>query len=225
MLYCGKVKNKYKIKLWAQSKRYDQEQIIFLRPWCLLNIHKTNCISCLITTEQQQMWEGLAERKAARGMSTESPVIAWRSEIGIANLPNRHYIFKNKLQIRVLNNYILAWKTLKTTFHDTIKENIKKILQVFGQWCFTSPQEQTRTHIEKRLLSVWKYKIHCLYFLFVCALWCNKPNTAKWNEWRRSFIPLYHAQVTNLVTQSTFCSELSSTLLVPFVVLDTPMKG
>ncbi len=45
--YYGKVKNKYKVKLCAQSKRYDQEQII--DSWdheCLLNIHKTNCISC-----------------------------------------------------------------------------------------------------------------------------------------------------------------------------------
>ncbi len=33
------------------------------------------------------MSEGLAERKAVRGgyMSTEHPVIAWSSEIGIAN--------------------------------------------------------------------------------------------------------------------------------------------
>ncbi len=33
------------------------------------------------------MSEGLAERKAARGgyMSTEHPVIAWSSEIGVAN--------------------------------------------------------------------------------------------------------------------------------------------
>ncbi len=36
------------------------------------------------------MSEGLAERKAARGgyMSTERPVIAWSSEISIANIAN-----------------------------------------------------------------------------------------------------------------------------------------
>ncbi len=61
------------------------------------------------------MSEGLAERKAARGMSTESPVIAWRSEIGIANLPNRHYIFTNKLQIRVLTTFSPE-KLLKLNF-------------------------------------------------------------------------------------------------------------
>ncbi len=126
---------------------------------------------------------------------------------------NRCYIFINKPQIWVLNNYILTWKTLKTTFHDTItvilhillyctftlyfflflsifmfillccvtylhcplrgpdltyislliifciieyvmnkktlnlEPNILKITWIFGQWCFTSPQEQTRTHI------------------------------------------------------------------------------
>ncbi len=67
------------------------------------------------------MSEGLAERKAARGgyMSTEPLVIAWSSKIGIANF-QIGAIFINKPQIWVLNNYILAWKTLKTTFHDTI---------------------------------------------------------------------------------------------------------
>ncbi len=33
---------------------------------------------------------------------------------------NRRSIFINKPQIWVLNNYILTWKTLKTTFHNTI---------------------------------------------------------------------------------------------------------
>ncbi len=57
------------------------------------------------------MSEGLAERKAARGgyMITERPVIAWSSEIGIANFLIGA-IFINKPQIWILNNYILAWK-------------------------------------------------------------------------------------------------------------------
>ncbi len=69
------------------------------------------------------MSEGLAERKAARGgyMSTEHPLIAWRS-----------YIFINKLQIWVLNNYILTWKTLKTTFHDTITVIFWKLCGFLG---------------------------------------------------------------------------------------------
>ncbi len=60
------------------------------------------------------MSEGLAEHKAARGgyMSSERPVIAWSSEIGIANFPNRRYIFITKPQIWVLNNHILAWKNI-----------------------------------------------------------------------------------------------------------------
>ncbi len=64
------------------------------------------------------MSEGLAERKAARGgyMSTERPLIAWSSEIDIANF-QIGAIFINKPQIWVLNNCILDWKT---TFHDTI---------------------------------------------------------------------------------------------------------
>ncbi len=67
------------------------------------------------------MSEGLAERKAARGgyMSTERSVITWSSEISIAHFQIGS-VFINKLQIWVLNNYILAWKTLKITFHDTI---------------------------------------------------------------------------------------------------------
>ncbi len=57
----------------------------------------------------RQMSEGLAERKAALGgyMSTERPVIAWSSEIGITNFQIGS-VFINKPQIRVLNNYILA---------------------------------------------------------------------------------------------------------------------
>ncbi len=40
--------------------------------------------------------KGLAENKAALGgyMSTEHPVIAWSSEIGIANLLNKRYLYK-----------------------------------------------------------------------------------------------------------------------------------
>ncbi len=84
--------------------------------------------------------------------------------------------------------------------------------------------KSTRTHIEKRLLSVWQYKIirYCIFFC-VGALWCNKSNTAERNEWRRSFIPLYHTN--HIVNQSTFGSEFSSTLLVPFAVLGTSTEG
>ncbi len=76
-------------------------------------------------------------------------------------------------------------------------------------------------------LSVWKYKIikYTVTFFCVCARWCNKPNTAERNEWRRSFIPLYHAKVTILVNQSMFCSDFSSTVFVPFAVLGTPTEG
>ncbi len=97
------------------------------------------------------MSEGLAEHKAARGgyMSTEHPVIDWSSEIGIANFQIGS-VFINKPQIWVLNNYILTWKTLKTTFHAWNvcmyvwhnNSNILKIMLVFGQWRFTSPQER-----------------------------------------------------------------------------------
>ncbi len=64
------------------------------------------------------MSEGLAEHNADTwALSTRwSP---GAPEIGIANF-QIGVIFINKPQIWVLNNYIIAWKTLKTTFHDTI---------------------------------------------------------------------------------------------------------
>ncbi len=46
--------------------------------------------------------------------------------------------------------------------------------------------KSTRTHIEKRLLSVWKYKMIKYTVIFLR------------NEWSRSYIPF---------SQSTFCSE------------------
>ncbi len=81
--------------------------------------------------------------------------------------------------------------------------------------------KSTRNHIEKRLLSVWKYKIHCYIFcVFAHSEVISQIQQSGMNEWRRSFIPLYHA----LVNQSMFCSEFSSTLLVPFPVLGAPTK-
>ncbi len=69
------------------------------------------------------MTEGLAERKAARGgyMSAER-----LDHLERRNRPSKFTkyidaIFINKPQIWVLNNYILTWKPLKTTFHDTIR--------------------------------------------------------------------------------------------------------
>ncbi len=44
----------------------------------------------------------------------------WSPGALYSKFSNRCYIFINKPQIWVLNNYILTWKTLKTTFHDTI---------------------------------------------------------------------------------------------------------
>ncbi len=94
--------------------------------------------------------------------------------------------------------------------------------RVFGQWRFMSPQEQTRTHIEKRLLSVWNYKIikYTVIFFCVCAhvhFDVNKPNMDSRAE--RVKEKLYPLQPIN------FCSEFSSTLLVPFAVLGTPAEG
>ncbi len=117
--------------------RYDQEQII--DSWdnkCLLNIPKTNCISCLLTTETSEPSANVvrtSRAEAVRGgyMSTEHPVIAWSSEIGIANF-QIGVIFINKPQIWVLNNYILTWKTLKTTFHDTITVIFRKLHGFLG---------------------------------------------------------------------------------------------
>ncbi len=170
------------------------------------------------------MSEGLAERKAARGryMSTEHPVIAWSSEIGIANFQIGS-VFINKPQIWVLNNYILAWKTLKTTFHDTITVIFWKLHGFLGN----DVSQVTRTHIEKRLLSVWKYKSrkYTVIFVRVCALWCHKQNTAEQNEWRRSFIPLYHAQVTILVNQSTSAVSLAPPFWYPLLCSVPQRKG
>ncbi len=63
----------------------------------------------------------------------------------------------------------------------------------------------TRMHIEKRLLSVWKYKILKYTVTFFLA--------------ERVKEKLYPLQPIN------FCSEFSSTLLVPFAVLGTPTEG
>ncbi len=95
---------------------------------------------------------------------------------------------------------------------------------VFGQWCFTSPEEQRRTHWETAIVCVkiWNDKIQC-YIFCVCTLWCNTLNAAERNEWRRS--SLYHAKGTILVNQSAFCSELAPPPLVPIAVLGTPTKG
>ncbi len=127
--------------------QYDQEQII--DSWdnkCLLNIPKTNCISCLLTTETSEPSANVvrtSRAEAVRGgyMSTEHPVIAWSSEIGIANF-QIGVIFINKPQIWVLNNYILTWKTLKTTFHDTITVIFRE--NYAGFWAMTF-HKSTRT--------------------------------------------------------------------------------
>ncbi len=83
--------------------------------------------------------------------------------------------------------------------------------------------KSTRTHIEKWLLSVRYCKIHCYIF---CTLNVhfnvhfdlnNKPNTDSRAE--RVKEKLYPFQPIN------FCSEFSSTLLVPFAVLGTPAEG
>ncbi len=62
-----------------------------------------------------------------------------------------------------------------------------------------------------------------IFFVFVHSD-VIKLNTAERNKSRRSFIPLYHSEVTILVNQSMFCSDFSSTLLVPFAVLGTPIE-
>ncbi len=66
-------------------------------------------------------------------------------------------IFINKPQIWVLNNYILAWITVKTTFHDMITVIFRKWQGYLGNDSFTSPQEQTRTHY-------WEMTIACSEF-------------------------------------------------------------
>ncbi len=106
-------------------------------------------------------------------MSTERPVITWSSEISIANFQIGS-VFINKPQIWVLNNYILAWKTRKTTFHDRITVIFWKLHGFLGN--DVSQVHKNRTHIEKRLLSVWKYKIikYTVIFFCVCA------RTAQW---------------------------------------------
>ncbi len=63
--------------------------------------------------------------------------------------------------------------------------------------------KSTRTHIEKRLLSMWKYKIMKYTVIFLR------------NEWSRSYIPF--SQSTSAVSFST--------PLVPFAVLGTPAEG
>ncbi len=120
---------------------------------CLLNIHNTNCISCLITTETSEP-EG---------------------------------------------NVVFFWAMM---FH-----------------------KSTRTHIEKRLLSVWKYKIikYTVNIFCACALWCKISQTQQSGTSERSFISLYHEQVN----QSGFCSELSLAppLWYPFLCKVPQRKG
>ncbi len=56
----------------------------------------------------------------------------WLPGAHISEIGKAHFqigaVFINKLQIWVLNNYILTWNTLKTTFHDTITV-------IFWKWC------------------------------------------------------------------------------------------
>ncbi len=115
------------------------------------------------------MSEGLAERKAALGghMSTEHPVIAWSSEIGIANF-QIGAIFINKPQIWVLNNYILAWKQLKTTFHDTITVIFWKLHGFLGN-DVSQVHKNRQECILRNGLSVWKYKILKYTVIFFCT--------------------------------------------------------
>ncbi len=93
--------------------------------------------------------------------------ITWSSEIGIANFQIGS-VFINKPQIWVLNNYILTWKTRKTTFHDRITVIFWKLRGFLGN--DVSQVHKNRTHIEKWLLSVRKYKIikySYIFFVFV----------------------------------------------------------
>ncbi len=137
--------------------------------------HKTNCISCLFTTETSEPAASVGRTSRAKAalcgyMSTERLMITWSSVIGIANF-QIGAIFINKPQIWILN-YILAWKTLKTTFHDTTTVIFWKL----GRFLAMTFHKSTRMHIEKRLLSVWKYKIHRYIFLFAHTD-VNKSNT------------------------------------------------
>ncbi len=139
-LYYGKVQNKYiklNIHFFAQPKRYNHEQII--DSWdheCLLNIPQTNCVSCWITTETSEPAANDGRTSRAEGCSRRIHE-HWAPGDHLAlHIYQIDAIFINKPQIWVLN-YILAWKTLKTTFHDTITVIFWK---VFGQWRFTSQQ-------------------------------------------------------------------------------------
>ncbi len=104
-------------------------------------------------------------------------------------------------------------KNSKTTFHD-------RITVIFGklQNYFTSPQERILRN-GYRLCENIKYT-----YFFVFAHSDVISQTQSGTSEGEAF-PLYHAQVTILVNQSTICSEFSSTLLVPFAVLGTPTKG
>ncbi len=89
--------------------------------------------------------------------------------------------------------------------------------RVFEQWHFTSPQEPILRN-GYCLCDIIKYTV---IFFCVCAHVHsdvnNKPNTDSRAE--RVKEKLYPLQPIN------FCSEFSSTLLVPFAVLGTPAEG
>ncbi len=119
------------------------------------------------------MLEGLAERKAALGgyMSTERTVIAWSSEIGIANF-QKGSLFINKPQIWVLNNYILAWKTLKTTFHDTITVIFWQLRGFLGN-DVSQVHKNRQEHILRNGYCLGENIKYTVIFFCVCTLWCK----------------------------------------------------